>query len=154
MTRFTPRRTIGGAAATFATIASFLLSTVTAAAQEDRCNRVDDDGDGKVDFADEDCATHPECATDFQRGDVDLDARINVTDAIILLRLAFGGLPDRYFCDDAKDVNDDGSLDVTDAIVLIEWLFRSGPAPPEPFFTCGLDQTPDGLFCFTVSERC
>jgi dockerin type I repeat protein len=132
----------------------WFLSNAPALAQENCCNRIDDDGDGKIDFRDEDCATAPDCPIPFRRGDVDLDGKINITDAIILLQLAFGGLPDRHSCDEARDVNDDGSLDVTDAIVLIDWLFRSGPVLPEPFLECGLDRTPDALLCLMVTFGC
>jgi hypothetical protein len=116
-----------------------------AVAQEDCCNRIDDDGDAMIDFDDADCGSHPECPTDFRRGDADLDGRTNITDVVTLLGLAYRGLPPGTVCDDARDVNDDGSLDLTDAVVLIDWLFRSGPAPPEPFFECGEDPTSDTL---------
>jgi hypothetical protein len=110
-------------------ILAWIFSISPAVAQErDCCNRIDDDGDGKIDFRDEDCATHPECPTPFRRGDVDLDGKTNVTDAIILLQLAFGGLPDRHTCDEARDVNDDGSS-MSGCIVLIDWLC-SGPVLP------------------------
>jgi len=104
---------------------------------------------------DPDCASSPECPIPFRRGDVDFDGKTNITDVVILLGLAFRGLPPGTVCEDARDVNDDGSLDLTDAIVLIDWLFRSGPAPPEPFLECGRDETPDTFStCRGVSQGC
>ena len=133
-----------------------VLSSATVTALEDCCNRIDDDGDGLIDFQDADCATHPECfPVPFRRGDVDLDGNVNVTDVVVLLGLAFGGLPDPFLgCDEPRDVDDSGSIEVTDAVVLLEWLFRSGPAPPEPFTECGLDTTPDSFRCLTITTGC
>jgi hypothetical protein len=129
-----------------------LVSVGSAPAQEDCCNRIDDDGDGRIDFDDADCAGTPECPIPFRRGDVDQDGRVNLADVIVLIRVVAGRLPNLHLCDEAKDVNDDGDRDVTDAIVLLQWLFRSGPPPPEPFPDCGFDPTPDNLLCLMLSE--
>ena len=140
------RRTIGSAAVAF-----LLLSIGSAGAQEDCCNRIDDDGDGRIDLDDSDCVSAPVCPPiPFRRGDVDQDGRVNLADAIVLIRVVAGRLPNLHLCDAAKDVNDDRAIDVTDAIVLLQWLFRSGPPPPEPFPDCGFD--PNGPRCLMLGE--
>ena len=50
-------------------------------------------------------------------------------------------------CVDAADVDDNGQSEITDAIYLLTFLFLGGPAPDEPFPTCGPDATTDELAC-------
>ncbi len=90
--------------------------------------------------------------TAFQRGDANLDRQENIADAICVLGFLFGGAGDPSkekvrLCFDAADANDDGQVNIADAIKIISYLFaQSGPLP-EPFNTCGVDPTPDGLDC-------
>lgn len=81
----------------------------------------------------------------FRRGDVDVDERADITDAIVLLRALFlGGGP--LICPDGADTNDDGALDLTDAVYLLLHLFRGGAPPPDPGpKKCGVDPTEDEL---------
>jgi len=83
----------------------------------------------------------------FLRGDVNLDGRRDVSDAIALLSRLFllsGGFP----CGDAADANDDGLLDIADVVTLIDDLFEGGEtALREPAFAIGPDPTPDSLGC-------
>ena len=36
---------------------------------------------------------------------------------------------------------------MADAIRLLRYLYIPTDPPPPPFFDCGLDPTPDGLYC-------
>ena len=82
----------------------------------------------------------------FQRGDVDLDGSLSITDSINLLVFLFaeGELPG---CLDAGDADDSGDLNITDAVTSLGYLFRGGEALPAPFLECGVDSTDDELDC-------
>ena len=81
----------------------------------------------------------------FRRGDVDSNARVNLTDAVFLVNHLFLGGPGPA-CDDAADANDDGKLDLADAVVIANHLFKGGPALPHPGIeACGEDGEVDGL---------
>jgi len=82
----------------------------------------------------------------FQRGDVDLDGSLSITDSINLLVFLFaeGELPG---CLDAGDADDSGDLNITDAVTSLGYLFRGGEALPAPFLECGVDSTDDELGC-------
>ncbi len=82
----------------------------------------------------------------FSRGFVNEDARIDISDGIVILLHLFKGDPPPQ-CLKAADVNDDGRFDISDAIVLFIYLFTGGTAPAEPFGTCGIDPTDDTLSC-------
>ncbi|MBI4584504.1 MAG: hypothetical protein HY717_10850 [Planctomycetes bacterium] len=74
----------------------------------------------------------------FQRGRINADGEVDISDAIALLRYAYlgGPAPDPL---EAGDVNDDGGIDGSDAVYLLEYLFIGGPRPPEPFVEAGPD---------------
>ncbi len=80
-------------------------------------------------------------APPIRRGDVDGDARSNITDAIRILRYLFAGgeEPD---CADAADLNDDGRVDMVDSVALLRALFHA-IEPPWP--ECSADRTRDSL---------
>ena len=82
----------------------------------------------------------------FLRGDPNEDGRVDLSDAVSILRMLFGGraLP---ACEDRLDANDDGQLSIADAIHVLAYLFAGGPAPPAPFPVEGLDATEDALRC-------
>ncbi|MBN1441954.1 MAG: hypothetical protein JXA90_04550, partial [Planctomycetes bacterium] len=98
----------------------------------------------------------------FVRGDTNADGRIDIVDAIFLLRHLYHGGAEPP-CLDAADVDDSALLgqrnspiDLTDAIHLLLWLFVGGatPPPPTPLAPvplspyCGTDpQYRDGLEC-------
>ena len=82
----------------------------------------------------------------FERGDVDEDGSLQITDAVVILDYLYGGGP-APDCFDAADVDDDGTLQITDAVVLLNYLYNGGPAPAFPHAINGLDPTPDGLGC-------
>ncbi len=85
----------------------------------------------------------------FKRGEVNGDSRVNVSDAVQVLRHLFQAKP--MLCLDAADYNDDGSVDVADAIGLLGFLFGGTARPPEPFTRCGPDPTADDLDCIAAS---
>ena len=77
-------------------------------------------------------------ATDpFVRGDVDQSSRLDVSDAVAVLRFLFAGERELVTCEDAADADDSGALDASDAIFLLGALFRGGPEPAAPFPDCG-----------------
>ena len=82
----------------------------------------------------------------FVRGDVDLNCKHEITDALITLTYLFldGSEPD---CLDAADANDSGSLDISDPIFMLDWMFTGGQDFSEPFHRTGSDPTADGLDC-------
>jgi hypothetical protein len=81
----------------------------------------------------------------FRRGDVNTDGAVNISDPVALLFHLFQAAS--IDCDDAADFNDDGRLNISDAIYGLNFLFGSGPPPPEPFESIGEDPTPDDLGC-------
>jgi hypothetical protein len=91
-------------------------------------------------------ALKPTSPGSFRRGDVLVDGRRNLADALHLLGFLFerGTPPD---CLDAADTNDDGRINLLDAFSLLDSIFRDGDPLPEPLGTCGLDPTPDALEC-------
>lgn len=84
----------------------------------------------------------------FQRGDVDGNNKLSISDAISILLYLFQGTVTPT-CLDSADTNDDGQLNITDAKYLLEYMFSGSTlAPAEPFELCGLDPTPlDNLGC-------
>lgn len=77
----------------------------------------------------------------FLRGDADLDGRLNMTDAVVILMTLFLGrapLP----CLDAADANDVGRVDISDPIFILRYLFLGGPEPPSPYPEPGEDLSP------------
>jgi hypothetical protein len=81
----------------------------------------------------------------FIRGDSDSNDRVNLSDAIQILRYLYqsAGIE----CRDAADVNDSGRIELADAIYLLNFVFQSGLEIPPPFSAAGADPTPDGLGC-------
>jgi len=92
------------------------------------------------------CGPNP---TPFVRGDVNHDARFNISDCLdILWHLHIKPVSEISDCEDAADANDDGKLGLADAIYLLNWLFTGQEGQPSaPFPECGADPTADGLSC-------
>src|SRR5690606_22727652 len=68
-------------------------------------------------------------------GDADLDQRVNVTDAIVILDALFrGGEP--LARPAAADCNADANVDLSSAVALLGYLFRSAPAPAASEIEC------------------
>lgn len=82
--------------------------------------------------------------TKFRRGDVNDDAKHDISDAIFLLsHLFLGG--ERWNCDEGADINGDEKQDISDAVYLLGHLFLGGAEPPAPYPDCGED--PGGGEC-------
>ena len=81
----------------------------------------------------------------FVRGDANVDGRVNIMDAIAVIRYLFLDGP-LLACLDAADADDDGSLKSVDVASLLHWLFvGSLPLPPPGPETAWFDPTEDGL---------
>jgi hypothetical protein len=113
-------------------------------------NEVDDDDDGLVDCADDDCAEAKNCqGTPFIRGDADDNSRVELTDAVQILGFLFQGLP-APGCFDAADADDNGGVELTDAVRILGFLFQGTAPPPAPGpVDCGEDpaEPVDALDC-------
>ncbi len=83
------------------------------------------------------------CGLDIQfvRGDANQDGRVDLADAIRILRFLFGADGDFLSCPDAADANDDEWITVSDAVHVLLHLFVGGPAPPSPYPEPGWDWT-------------
>src|SRR5262245_19491488 len=90
-------------------------------------------------------------AQPFHRGDVNVDERLDISDAVTTLGFLFLGSPPTLPCFDAADSNDDGKVDISDPTRTLGFLFLGSPPPPVPFgpalSDCGDDPTPDDLDC-------
>jgi endonuclease I len=87
-----------------------------------------------------------ECELDFERGDINLDGVIDISDPIRILAGLFEG--QTLGCRDAADTNDSGAIDIADVISLLGAIFEGSPAVPAPVI-CGADPTVDSLDCLT-----
>ncbi len=88
---------------------------------------------------------------EFLRGDVNVDASVDISDAVRILLHLFSGhsIP----CADAADADDDEAINITDGAYLLGHLFVRGKAPPPPYEMPGVDPTGDGsLGCETGLE--
>jgi hypothetical protein len=85
--------------------------------------------------------TTPPPPVSFHRGDPNGDGRLDLTDAVFLLRYLVLGGPSPS-CMEAADSDNNGTVDLSDAVILLSFLFSSGPPPAAPGPTglpCGLD---------------
>ena len=88
-------------------------------------------------------------ASQFLRGDCNVDGSLDVSDAVffLLFNFAGGSTPE---CLDACDANDDGSVtgQVSDAAFFLGYIFLGGALPPDPGpIACGEDPTADTVDC-------
>ena len=99
----------------------------------------DDDGDGLADCDQWDCQDLGVCQgrQPYRRGDLDGNARIDVTDALWILRFLFTATVLPVDCTAAVDADGDGEMTLGDALALLQWLFRRRDRLPEPFVSCG-----------------
>jgi hypothetical protein len=64
----------------------------------------------------------------WQRGDLNHDGALDISDLIFLVEYSFGdGEPPDPF--ELADVNGDGSVDITDLTYLVDYMFGDGPPP-------------------------
>jgi len=88
----------------------------------------------------------------FIRGDANTNGRVDVSDAVTIVRHLFDQLP--VACLNALDVNNDTVLDISDAIRLLQWLFLGGDRPPNPCcWGAGLDTLGFIDYCGVESLR-
>ena len=96
----------------------------------------------------------------FLRADVDQDSRVNLTDALNIIKFQF--TPEDVpaivrdtgaNCFGAFDVNGDNSVAVSDTLNLLNFLFLTGARPAAPYSSCGFPEiTPTAeLFCRSFS---
>jgi hypothetical protein len=82
----------------------------------------------------------------FLRGDTDFNGRLEVTDAIEILRYLFLG--GTIACPAVGDLEgEDGSLGIADGVSLLNFLFLGGPPPPAPFPECGPAPLEEDPYC-------
>lgn len=81
----------------------------------------------------------------FRRGDADIDGVLRVSDAVAVLRIAFGAAA-RVACAEATDATNDGAINVADAVHILRWLFADGPSPAALGPSCGPDPDPLGTW--------
>jgi hypothetical protein len=81
----------------------------------------------------------------FLRGNMNLDEKVDISDAISTFGYLFLGAA-QPSCLDAVDANDDGQVDISDPTYTLNWLFLGKSAPPDPGpLACGFDGTGDSL---------
>jgi len=99
--------------------------------------------------------TPPPPAIRLIRGDANEDARVDVSDAVFLLRHLYQGSAAPP-CELAGDSEDDGDLDQADAVRILNHLFLGGPPPAAPYPDCGpMSQTAAlALGCATPPVHC
>jgi hypothetical protein len=108
------------------------ITSASMTPRENCTNGVDDDGDQKIDCADTDCASAPNCqGKKFWRADPNNDGAANITDGIYILNYLFLGGP-KPTCLESADPNDDGNINITDGIYVLNYLFLGGPQPVDP----------------------
>ena len=89
-------------------------------------------------------------ATEFIRGDTNSDGAVGVTDAIYLLGILFGLVPDGS-CPRAGDVNVSGGRDIADVVALLHGVIGSGGGIAAPYPTCGVSPATTTLICQPTS---
>jgi hypothetical protein len=67
----------------------------------------------------------------FRRGDADLNGRLELTDAVVILEHLFRGGTEPA-CLDAADADDGGVVNITDPIGILNHLFQGSLPPPLP----------------------
>ncbi len=89
------------------------------------------------------------CDDPFVRGDADQNGRLQINDAVAMLRLLFLGDESAAACLDAADADDNGAVSVADAGYVLSSLFLQGRPPRPPFPDCGRDdlRPTDALDC-------
>jgi len=102
--------------------------------------------DGSSGYVDDSVMAVFAVETEFVRGNVNADGKIDIADAVFVLGYLFGGAGEPP-CLDAADANDDGSVNVADAIAVLSHLFGGAGPLPGPFGECGPDVTEDELDC-------
>ncbi len=89
---------------------------------------------------------------EFIRGDADLDTRIDMSDAILVLNYLF--TTSELECDEAADANGDDDIDISDPIFVLNFLYVSGSPPAAPYPEADVDEDrEDALDCLRGVNR-
>jgi hypothetical protein len=83
----------------------------------------------------------------FSRADANGDGKTGIADVVVIVENLFAARLVFFDCPDMLDVNDDGALNVSDPILLAAHLFQTDEFIWPPFGFCGIDPTPDALWC-------
>ncbi len=119
---------------------------------------VDVDGDTRVPIVGDPVAItvgSAPVAARFIRGDANQDGKVNIADAVAIVRTIFGvgsKIALIEACQASADVNDDGELNVSDVTFVLAYLFQAGRVIPAPAGVCGL--APEGRTITCEEFRC
>jgi hypothetical protein len=92
-------------------------------------------------------------SSEFLRGDANASGVVDLLDSLALLEHLFLPGSSAPSCLDSADFDDSGTLGLLDAIGVLQHLFVDGSATPaDPFPSCGLDVSADGLGCSEYPE--
>ena len=80
----------------------------------------------------------------FLRADVNDDEKVDMTDAVWILKYLFRD-GEKPACLDAADTNASGRIDIADGVYVLQYKFVGGAPPPAPYPNCG--PTPFVLGC-------
>ena len=116
------------------------LTTLGSCREEAGCGAGDEEEDNEV------IAELIAGLAEFERGDVNVDGRIDMSDPVGILGYLFLG-QSIDACEDRADANDDGVVNLSDPTFILRHLFLGGPQLPAPSGGVGIDPTPDSLEC-------
>ena len=81
----------------------------------------------------------------FIRGDANRDNKVDISDAVFILKYLFEA-DASLSREDSADANDNGAVNIADSIFILMYLFAGGDPPPPPGpHLAGPDPTGDGL---------
>jgi Na+-transporting NADH:ubiquinone oxidoreductase subunit NqrD len=119
---------------------------------------VDVDGDTRLPLLGDSVAvtvSNEPVAARFIRGDANQDGKVNIADAVAIVRTLFGvgtKIAMIEACRASVDVNDDGEFNISDASYVLAYLFKAGRIMPAPAGVCGL--APEGRALTCEEFRC
>ena len=87
----------------------------------------------------------------FIRGDADVNGRLGIADAAVIINHLFLG--PLMTCPARGEMHGGGPLDLSDAVYLLAYLFLAGPPPAEPFTACGPAAGADDAWCLQAGCR-
>jgi hypothetical protein len=93
------------------------------------------DGNPPLLLEDCDVILRAKSSADLVRCDANADGRLDISDAVWILRELFRGGA-QTACREAADCDGDGERNVSDGVYGVTYLFAGGPAPPAPFPDC------------------
>jgi formylglycine-generating enzyme required for sulfatase activity len=93
------------------------------------------------------CAEGDPTLPKFLRGDSNGNGNRSVSDVVHVLRYLYIDDGSELTCDDAADSNDDGRVNIADPLTILFYIFGEVPFLPEPFSSCGPDDSDDALNC-------